>query len=118
MSVNINTNNWRKWLLENYETTYLSRNHLAKLFNITLGVLAKFTSENKLYHSRKYKFNDTKGFALYKGENIICYGTIPEIAKHQNISEDTVKFYMKPAYIERRKNSKNGNYRLLICLDD
>jgi hypothetical protein len=50
-----------------------------------------------------------KEYALYKGEEILCSGTIKEIAKHQGIKEATVRFYARPSYKKRIKVlNKNG----------
>lgn len=66
----------------------------------------------------KTRYHPNNEFALYKGENILCIGTISEIANHQNISEETVKFYGRPAYIKRRQNANAKDYKILIDLDD
>lgn len=62
--------------------------------------------------NRKYK-----EYALYKGDEFIVAGTLKEIAKHQNIKEQTVLFYRMPAYLKRREKSKTKNYKVLINLE-
>ena len=58
-------------------------------------------------------------YALYKGDEFLCIGTIKEIAKNQNILIETVKFYATDAY--KRKLAKRKittNAKILIKLDD
>ena len=59
-----------------------------------------------------------KVYALYKGEDIRHIGTIDEIAEKENVLPKTIKFYGTPTYKKRRKNSKDNNYRSVVCLDD
>lgn len=56
-----------------------------------------------------------KEYALYKGEELLIIGTIAEIAKHQGVKEDTIRFYQYPAYI-RRSKIKYNNRKILIPL--
>lgn len=56
-----------------------------------------------------------KQYALYKGDEFLCLGTIAEIAKHQGVTKGTVKGYGNNAY---KKNRKGTNARILIRLDD
>lgn len=46
-----------------------------------------------------------KFYALYKGDELICSGTIEKIAEYQGVKVDTIKFYSYPVY---RKRTKNG----------
>ena len=58
-------------------------------------------------------------FALYKGENILCIGTLEEIARETNVSLGTIKYYRTKAYkrkLEKRKNSTNA--LILVELED
>lgn len=60
-----------------------------------------------------------KEYAVYKGENMICMGTVKECAKHMGVLPETVRFYTTPTYrrrVERRKNPRN--YITVIDLDD
>ena len=59
-----------------------------------------------------------KEYALYKGEEILCTGTIDEIAKNQNIKKKTILFYQTPAHIKRNEKSHIGNYKVLVCMED
>lgn len=49
-------------------------------------------------------------YALYKGDNLLCIGTIQQIAKHRNVQPETIRFYLTPTYqkrIAKRKNARN-----------
>lgn len=61
-----------------------------------------------------------KEYALYKGDEILSMGTIHEIAKELGVKRDTIAYYKTQAYQNRlkRRNSLNGNVRILIPLDD
>lgn len=59
-----------------------------------------------------------KEYALYKGENLIIIGTVSEIARAHNVKEDTIRYYGTKAYFRKRKNSPNGNYYILISIDE
>lgn len=60
-----------------------------------------------------YKRKPKKEYALYKGEDILITGTIKEIAEHQGIKENTVRFMMSNAYAKRVKD----NAKILVVLD-
>lgn len=58
-------------------------------------------------------------YALYKGDELIKIGTIKEIAEHEGVKEDTIKFYKTPVYkkrVSQRERSKAP--RILIKLDE
>ena len=57
-------------------------------------------------------------YALYKGEVCLAIGTADEIAEQLKVKKETIWFYLTPSYYKRRKNSKKGDYRILIKLDD
>lgn len=57
-----------------------------------------------------------KEYALYKGDELLIIGTIEEIAKHQNISVSTARFYRYPCYKKRRINSSDS--KILIELEN
>ncbi|WP_224771191.1 hypothetical protein [Metabacillus idriensis] len=60
-----------------------------------------------------------KEYAVYKGEDILCIGTIKECAEFMNVLPDTIKFYMTPSYLKRvAKRKKAKNYITVIRLDD
>lgn len=64
-------------------------------------------------------------FALYKEDNIVAIGTIPEIAKQRGIEIESVKYYLTDAYknkIEReqaklKKPAKHSKRLVLVPLD-
>lgn len=52
----------------------------------------------------------TKEYAVYKGESLICMGTMRECAEQMGILVQTVRFYLTPAYQRRlagRKKARN-----------
>ncbi len=59
-----------------------------------------------------------KIYALYKGDNLLIMGTIDEIAKSQNVKKETILFYGTNTYLKRHENSRSGNYKVLVRLDD
>lgn len=59
-----------------------------------------------------------KEYALYKGEELLHIGTLSEIAEKEGVKRDTIMFYGTPTYRKRRKNSKDKNYRSVVCLDE
>lgn len=61
-----------------------------------------------------------KEYALYKGEELLAIGSIPEIAKELGVQRETISYYKTQAYQNRLKRRKavNGNVRKLISLDD
>lgn len=61
-----------------------------------------------------------KEYAMYRGEDLLCIGTIREIAEELNVKVETVRFYLTPTYQKRLAKRKNGNpdkQRSLVCLD-
>ena len=57
-----------------------------------------------------------KEYALYKGDDMLCLGTIKEIAEETGLKPETVRYYQSPCYLKRGK--VGGNKKVLICLDD
>lgn len=49
-------------------------------------------------------------YALYRGDEYIMDGTIPEIARARDIKEKSVKFFLTPAY-RRRKKMQDQNWK-------
>lgn len=67
------------------------------------------------------RFNDPKyrgEFALYKGDEMIMIGTIPEIAAFKGVHVDSIQYYLTDAYA--RKIEKRGTPRptAIVPLDD
>ena len=50
-----------------------------------------------------------KYYILYKGEVILSFGTIKEIAIKMKLSEKTLYYYRTPTY---KKRAKNNRYEL------
>ena len=55
-----------------------------------------------------------KIYALYRGDEYICDGTIEEVAKKQGVKVETIYFYKSPTYKKRTK----GRGYLLIEVED
>lgn len=60
-------------------------------------------------------------YAVYKGDQYIMDGTIPEVARARGIKEKSVKFFLTPAYRRRKKlqdrnriNSSDGYITLTM----
>ena len=58
----------------------------------------------------------SKVYALYKGEQFICDGTVEEIAKYTGKTIRTVRFYRYECYKKRVK--ENNNRLIMIELED
>lgn len=54
-------------------------------------------------------------YALYKGDEFIDLGTIPEIAKREGVKPKTIYYYKTPAYMKKFKDDKNR--KVLIKLE-
>jgi len=54
-------------------------------------------------------------YALYKGEHIICCGTIAEIANEMNLSVKTIRYYASPTY---QKRCPKGNGMTLVRIEE
>lgn len=61
-----------------------------------------------------------KEYALYKGDELLAFGTIPFIANQMGVTRDTIKHYKTQTYKRRMKKRKtqDDNIRTLICIDD
>ena len=54
-------------------------------------------------------------YALYKGDEFIDLGTIPEIAKREGVKPKTIYYYKTPAY--KKKFKDDTNRKVLIRLE-
>lgn len=54
-------------------------------------------------------------YALYKGNEFIDLGTIPEIAKREGVKPKTIFYYKTPAY--KKKFKDDTNRKVLIRID-
>jgi len=60
-----------------------------------------------------------KEYVVYKGESLICIGTIQECAQHMGVLPATVRFYTRPAYQRRIASRKKArNYITVTELED
>lgn len=57
-----------------------------------------------------------KEYCLYKGEDILHFGTIEEIAEKEGVKPTTIEHYKYPAY-QRKSNKKSSNRKVLVALD-
>lgn len=58
-------------------------------------------------------------YAVYKGDSLICLGTINECAEYRGVLPKTVKFYLTPTYQKRlTKRKKARNYITVIKIED
>ncbi|MDA2474592.1 MULTISPECIES: hypothetical protein [Bacillus cereus group] len=52
----------------------------------------------------------SKEYVVYKGESLICIGTMMECAQHMGVLPETIYFYTTQAYqrrLAKRKNPRN-----------
>lgn len=56
----------------------------------------------------------TKIYAMYRGDENICDGTIAEIARRRHVQPATIRYYLMPAY--QRKLAKRQHSCNAICL--
>ncbi|PES76701.1 hypothetical protein CN327_09730 [Bacillus cereus] len=47
---------------------------------------------------------NVKEYVVYKGESLLCIGTIQECADYMGVLPATVRFYTRPAYQRRMDN--------------
>ncbi|MDR4328304.1 hypothetical protein [Bacillus pseudomycoides] len=55
-----------------------------------------------------------KEYAVYKGESLICIGTIQECAQHMGVFPEAVYFYTTQAYQRRLSERKNPRNYLTV----
>lgn len=58
-------------------------------------------------------------YVMYKGDDLLCIGTLEEIAMERGVQKETMHYYTTPAYqrkLAKRKNPRN--YITLTRLDD
>lgn len=62
---------------------------------------------------------ELKEYAIYKGESLICIGTVQECAQHLGVLPKTILFYKTPAYRKRVSSRKKArNYLTVTPLDE
>lgn len=60
-----------------------------------------------------------KEVAVYRGDELLCMGTIRECAKKLNVLEATIYFYLMPSYqrrIAKRRNSDPSRVRSVVLI--
>jgi hypothetical protein len=58
-------------------------------------------------------------YAVYKGEEIVCVGSLKECAERMGVKKETVKFYTTPTYRRRiAKRKRARNYITVIKLEE
>lgn len=82
-----------------------------EIFQYTLENVLDLLAEGRAHPERylKERGGIRKEYALYRDEELLLMGTVKEIAEQQGVSQDTIRFYGRPAY---QKRTKNG-YRLV-----
>ncbi len=57
--------------------------------------------------------------AVYKGDELICIGTVKECAEHMGVTPKTVRWYLTPTYEKRiAKRKRARNHITVVRLDD
>ncbi len=61
----------------------------------------------------------SKEYVVYKGESLICIGTMMECAQHMGVLPETIYFYTTHAYQRRLAKRKNpGNCLTVTELEE
>ncbi|MGX5528584.1 hypothetical protein [Bacillus toyonensis] len=55
-----------------------------------------------------------KKYVVYKGESLLCIGTIQECADYMGVIPATVLFYTRPAYQRRIASRKNASNYITV----
>lgn len=81
--------------------------------------MSQFGQNNTLKGVVKLAGRKQKEYALYKGEELLMFGTILELAAHYNVLPETIKYYGMPTYLRRieKRNGKLGGSKVLVRLD-
>lgn len=60
-----------------------------------------------------------KEYVVYKGESLLCIGTIQECADYMGVLPATVRYYTTPAYQRKlTKRKKAKNYLTVTVLEE
>jgi len=59
-----------------------------------------------------------KEYALYKGDTILAFGTIEQIATKTKVKVNTIKFYNSNTYRKRIAKRKSKKCRELTLIED
>jgi hypothetical protein len=86
---------------------------------LSLSISGEVTKIEYDRYGKKIWRGIMREYAVYKGEDILCIGTVHECAKFLEIKPDTVRFYASPKYLSRLEKRKNPkNYIIVVKLDD
>lgn len=60
-----------------------------------------------------------KEYAVYKGDEMICIGSMAECADHMGVKIETIQFYLTPSHQKRVAKRKRSRKAISITrLDD
>ncbi|OQR57868.1 hypothetical protein [Bacillus sp. CDB3] len=60
-----------------------------------------------------------KEYVVYKGESLLCIGTIQECADYMGVLPETVRYYTTPAYQRKlAKRKRARNYLTVAVLEE
>ncbi|MGD2278278.1 hypothetical protein [Bacillus wiedmannii] len=60
-----------------------------------------------------------KEYVVYKGESLLCIGTIQECANYMSVLPATVRYYTTPAYQRKlAKRKRARNYLTVTVLEE
>lgn len=106
---------WQKWLDRHYENTKKGYKELCYMLSITQGQLERYVRINNLKKKHKAiptKYTEDAIFALYDRDDILCVGTLQEIAHKHDYKISTLKFFGSKSARKRNRSKR------LILLED
>lgn len=59
-----------------------------------------------------------KEYAVYKGDEFLCWGTAKECAKRLGVTPNTIHFYNTPSYRRRLESRNSKNPIIVVPLDE
>ena len=59
-----------------------------------------------------------KEYAMYKGDELLCIGTLDEIAQERGIKKRTAYYYTTNAYKRKLEKRKAKNAIVMVKLED
>lgn len=81
----------------------------------SIGTKAASLGLKKDWDTLNRRKMESEIFAMYKGDDLLVVGTLQEIADHQNMTIDNVRFMAYPSY---HKKSVGRNRRLVFKLNE
>lgn len=108
----------KRWTDE--EIDYLHENLNEKSFEELAAELNRKVKSvrNRVYYDGLKKEKKEKEYALYKGDKFLVMGTPKEIAEHQNVNVESVRYLKTPSHKKTIKKSKRKNIKMLINLEE